>query len=70
VGPPPAHAQAARRDIASCAGCHDQGGQAVCVTCHGGTSPALRINPHPQKFLSKHDLGDVSKNDMCRVCHR
>jgi len=68
AGGTPAHGHAARRDIASCAGCHDQGAQATCVGCHqvGGIAGT---NPHPGKFRSAHDLDDVSKNDMCRACH-
>jgi hypothetical protein len=67
----PGHAQAARRDVASCAGCHDQGAQAVCATCHAtAAAGGAGINPHPAKFLSTHDLGDVADNEMCRVCHR
>jgi hypothetical protein len=61
------HRFAAKRNIASCAGCHDQTTQAnTCVTCHGG---AIRRNPHPPKFLRTHDLGDARSNDMCRICH-
>jgi hypothetical protein len=61
------HKQAARRDIASCAGCHDQAGaDQTCLLCHrAGTGR----NPHPSKFLSTHDLGDVADNAMCRRCH-
>jgi hypothetical protein len=67
----PGHAQAARRDVASCAGCHDQGAQAVCATCHAtAAAGGGGINPHPAKFLSTHDRGDIADNAMCRVCHR
>ncbi|HET8541709.1 MAG TPA: cytochrome c3 family protein [Anaeromyxobacter sp.] len=66
----PRHGPAARRDIASCAGCHDQGAQATCVGCHRVGSPVAGTrSPHPKKFLSAHDRGDISKNEMCRVCH-
>jgi c(7)-type cytochrome triheme protein len=68
----PLHAAAARRDIASCAGCHDQGNQASCTRCHqvlpgGGTG--IGGNPHPAKFLKTHDADDRKNNGMCRVCH-
>ncbi|HEX9241936.1 MAG TPA: cytochrome c3 family protein [Anaeromyxobacter sp.] len=63
------HKNDARRDISSCAACHDQqGAQQTCVGCHatGGTGG----NPHPKKFLDKHDAGDRSRNAMCRTCHK
>ena len=61
------HGDAARRDILSCAGCHDNGASSTCVGCHqvGG----IGGNPHPTTFLRKHDGGDRSHNDMCRACH-
>jgi hypothetical protein len=42
---PTSHAVAARRDIVSCASCHDQGANSNCVGCHkvGG----IGGNPHP-----------------------
>jgi hypothetical protein len=67
------HGDAARRDISSCAGCHDQGAQAVCVGCHASNGPgnaAAGGNPHPGKFRSAHDRSDIAKNAMCRACHR
>jgi Cytochrome c7 and related cytochrome c len=61
------HGRTARRDIASCAGCHDNGSATLCVSCHrvGGTGG----NPHPRSFLRKHQLDDVARNPMCRACH-
>ena len=62
------HGRAARNDIISCAGCHDQGAASVCVQCHrvGG----IGGNPHPADFRSKHNLrDDIRNNSMCRVCH-
>lgn len=61
------HGDAARHDILSCAGCHDNGASSTCVGCHqvGG----IGGNPHPTTFLRKHDGGDRSHNDMCRACH-
>jgi hypothetical protein len=55
------HGRAARRDIVSCSGCHDQGADATCVGCH------RTINPHPSSW--NHDRGDIDDNAMCRVCH-
>lgn len=62
------HGDAARRDITSCAGCHDNGASAVCVACHqvGGF---VGKSPHPRTFLRKHDAGDRSSNAMCAACH-
>ncbi len=62
------HAEAARQNIASCAGCHDQGAASICVDCHrvGG----MGGNPHPRSFLRRHDKADIDKNGMCVTCHR
>jgi hypothetical protein len=68
-GQPNRHAVDARRDISSCAGCHDQQGQQnTCFGCHrvGG----IGGNPHPQRFLDTHDAGDRAHNAMCRTCHK
>jgi hypothetical protein len=66
----PAHGHAARRDINSCAACHDGGAQTLCVGCHQvGSATAGTKAPHPKKFLDKHDADDVKNNAMCRVCH-
>jgi hypothetical protein len=64
-----AHGRAARRDVTSCAGCHDNGADALCVNCHqvGGSA---NVNPHPRAFTRKHSPGDIEKNAMCRACHR
>ena len=68
-GGKPAHAPAARRDIVSCAGCHDQGAQATCVGCHQVGGVAGNVAPHPKKFLSAHDAEDRKHNSMCAACH-
>ena len=62
------HGDAARRDIVSCAGCHDNGAAAICVACHqvGGF---VGKSPHPKSFLSKHDAEDRRSNAMCAACH-
>ncbi len=56
------HAQAARRDLASCAACHDQGAASTCVRCHkvGGSGGS----PHPPTFPKGQPL-----TGMCLVCH-
>ena len=62
-----AHGRAARQDIVSCAGCHDQGPAAICVQCH--RSGGIGGNPHPPGFTSQHKLTEVRTTAMCRVCH-
>jgi hypothetical protein len=64
VGGPNLHGPAARREIVSCAGCHDQGAASNCVRCHrvGGVGG----NPHPPGFRSRLQK---NKDRVCRVCH-
>lgn len=61
------HGTEARRDIASCAACHDQGAASNCVKCHkvGG----IGGNPHPAGFTDSHDRGEIGRNGMCAACH-
>jgi hypothetical protein len=72
-GTRPLHAPAAKRDISSCAGCHDGAGSNSCVGCHqvGGIAsqnPGASPNgPHPSSFVRKH-RGE-SKDGMCAACH-
>lgn len=65
------HGNAARRDIASCAGCHDNGAQAICASCHrvGGIADTNPNGPHTPSFVSKHRSDDRRKNAMCLYCH-
>lgn len=58
-----AHGRAARRDIASCATCHDQGAASNCVRCHrvGG----LGGTPHPVGWRSTAPLSAPE----CAACH-
>lgn len=59
------HGPAARQNIVSCAGCHDQGARSTCVGCH------RNVNPHPPGWGARHNkTTDVSKNSMCRTCHQ
>ena len=62
------HGDAARRNIASCASCHDQGDNSNCVSCHkvGG----IGGNPHPASWGSHHNLGEASSDGRCVACHR
>jgi hypothetical protein len=61
------HGDAARRDILSCAGCHDNGASSTCVGCHqmGGVGG----NPHPSAFLSRHEGEEPHDKPMCNICH-
>jgi hypothetical protein len=61
------HGTAARRDIVSCASCHDQGARSICVDCHkvGG----IGGNPHPPGWTSRHNSGEIRTNGMCAACH-
>jgi hypothetical protein len=61
------HGAAARRDVESCAACHDQGAQSICVTCHkvGG----IGGNPHPASWTSHHSHAEIRTNGMCLYCH-
>jgi hypothetical protein len=62
------HGDAARRDITSCAACHDQGAASNCVTCHsvGG----IGGNPHPSSWQSHHSLAEAQRDGRCVACHR
>jgi hypothetical protein len=61
------HGVEARRDIANCASCHDQGARSNCVGCHkvGG----IGGDPHPSGFESKHPRSEIARNGMCAACH-
>jgi hypothetical protein len=61
------HGPAARRDINSCAACHDQGARSNCVGCHkvGGVGG----NPHPPGWTDRHGPAEINTNSMCRTCH-
>lgn len=57
------HGNAARRDIVSCAACHDQGPATNCIECH--KPGAYGGNPHPGGWQSARAQDDA----MCRYCH-
>ncbi len=57
------HGRAARRDIARCAACHDQGADSNCVRCH--RVGAFGGNPHPNGFHPRQSRTDKA----CRACH-
>jgi hypothetical protein len=57
------HGRAARRDIVSCASCHDQGPATNCIRCHSVGGPGG--NPHPRGWRSARS----ESASMCRYCH-
>jgi hypothetical protein len=61
------HGPLARRDIAACAACHDQGARSICVDCHkvGGVGG----DPHPAGWTSHHPRDEINRNPMCLTCH-
>ena len=62
-----AHAQEARRNLASCQACHSDG--QVCLKCHSAAS-GLRVSPHPKGWASiKGKLAGASNNKTCLKCH-
>lgn len=62
------HGDEARRNISSCAACHDQGDQSNCVSCHkvGGVGG----DPHPAGFRTRHTLPEAKSDGRCAACHR
>lgn len=57
------HGDAARRDAAACASCHDQGAATICIACHKTGGP----NPHPTGWKST--LGKTT-DPVCKYCHQ
>jgi hypothetical protein len=57
------HGTVARRDVALCASCHDQGPATNCILCH--KVGAYGGNPHPPGFRSSQSRTE----GMCRYCH-
>jgi hypothetical protein len=57
------HGAAARRDILSCAGCHEAGPATNCIRCH--KVGAYGGNPHPRGWKSSRG----QDSEMCRYCH-
>jgi hypothetical protein len=54
---------AARRDVVSCAGCHEAGPATNCIRCH--KVGAYGGNPHPRGWKSSQS----ESSEMCRYCH-
>ena len=67
------HAEMARRDIESCASCHDtQGGDPTCITCHMDADGIRGTDPktHPAGFMrSEHGPWHTNPGAVCYNCH-
>jgi len=61
------HGRIARREIFTCAGCHDNGADTICLECHATIEKGGRgINPHPRGFRSRLDR---NRDRVCLMCH-
>ncbi len=67
IGSPDHHGRQARRDIGTCASCHDKGSQSNCVGCHrvGGSGG----NPHPPGWSWRNKTAQCRQSGMCASCH-
>jgi hypothetical protein len=67
------HAALARRDIESCAACHDaQGADPACITCHMDSDGIKGTDPktHPRGFMaSEHGDWHSDPGAVCYTCH-
>jgi Cytochrome c7 and related cytochrome c len=67
------HAQYARKDIESCASCHDvQGGDPVCITCHTDPDGVKGDDPRTHTAMFMHDTHGSWHTDpgaVCYTCH-
>jgi hypothetical protein len=67
------HAKLARRDIETCASCHDaQGADPACITCHMDSDGIKGTNPrtHQPGFMSgEHGIWHSDPGATCYVCH-
>jgi len=66
------HADLARRDIESCAACHDVlGRDPLCVACHVDRSPGLGNDPrtHSSRFNDRNGDWHSNGGSVCYNCH-
>lgn len=69
------HAELARRDLESCAACHEvQGDDPTCLLCHLDRTPGLGNDPKTHSSSFARDLGEGDFHDddgaVCYTCHR
>ena len=62
------HGRKARREINTCASCHDRGTASNCVTCH--KVGALGGSPHPRRFNWTNKAEACRSDGMCAACHQ
>ena len=61
------HGRIARREIVSCAGCHDNGSDTICLECHSTIEKGgWGVNPHPRGF---HSSLRRTRDRVCLRCH-
>lgn len=61
------HGRIARREIFTCAGCHDNGADTICLECHSTVEKGgWGINPHPRGF---HSRLRMTRDRVCLACH-
>ncbi|MEE9382557.1 MAG: cytochrome c3 family protein, partial [Nannocystaceae bacterium] len=70
-GQPQSHAPAARRNLATCASCHDED---ACLSCHAtGAGPihGLDVNPHGSRFATGARCRSLARRNrrVCLRCH-
>lgn len=58
------HGRIARREIHTCASCHDQGMDSICIECHATYTE--NYNPHPRGWTSDKDK---FRDRPCLYCH-
>lgn len=61
------HGRIARREIFTCAGCHDNGADTICLECHATVEKGgWGVNPHPAGFRSRLSR---TNDRVCLFCH-
>lgn len=61
------HGRIARREIVTCAGCHDNGADTICLECHATVEKGgWGVSPHPLGF---HSSLRINRDPVCLACH-
>jgi hypothetical protein len=65
------HGIEARRNIARCASCHDQGPRSRCIDCHATAAKGGHTsrNPHPPGWTPPVPEASRASHAMCSICH-